>query len=381
VLLLGGIHPSRSPQQTLADIPEADYLFAGEAEPGLPALLDLLGGGSTIPAESLAAVPGLAWRLSGAARVNERIYPEDLDALGLPAWDLLQPLRCQDYPPTLFVRQRPFAPIITSRGCPYHCTFCGGHNVSGYRLRQRSVEHVLREIALLRREHGIREVHFEDDNFTINRNWVMAFCERLLETGWNLSWTMPNGVRLDTLDAELLKLMQYAGCYLMIIGVESGSDRVLRHMRKNLTVRQVEEKTAMMHQAGILTHAFFMVGYPEERPADIRATQKLSLRLPLVGAHFASFRPLPGTECSENLLESGQITTFPHSARSGTFASVVYAPRGMTVAQVKAWQWRMLLAFYLRPRILWFYLHEFLGNPKLVLSLVRRARLYLFKIS
>jgi radical SAM superfamily enzyme YgiQ (UPF0313 family) len=380
-LLLGGIHPSSAPERTLEEIPEADYLFAGEAEPGLPALLDLLAGGAPVPAASLAGVPGLVWRDGGSVRTNARIFPEDLDALGFPAWDLLQPLRCQDYPPTLFVLRRPFAPIITSRGCPHRCTFCGGHNVSGYRPRQRSVDHVLREIGLLRREHGIREVHVEDDNFTINRSWVVEFCERLLETGWDLSWTMPNGVRLDTLDAELLTLMQQAGCYLMIIGVESGSNRILRHMRKNLTVGQVEDKIAMMHRAGILTHAFFMVGYPAEEPADIRATLDLSLRLPLVGAHFASYRPLPGTECSDTLLQSGEITAFPHSARSGTFASVVYAPPGMTVAQVKGWQWRMLLAFYLRPRILWFYLREFLGKPKLVLSLLRRARLYLFKIS
>jgi radical SAM superfamily enzyme YgiQ (UPF0313 family) len=376
VLLLGGIHPSSAPEQTLADVPDADFLFAGEAEPGLPALLDLLAAGTPSPA-ALAAVPGLGWRAAGAARVNAKVFPEDLEAIGLPAWDLLQPLRYQRYPPTLFVRQRPYAPIITSRGCPFPCTYCGGHNVSGRRTRRRPLELVLREVELLHREYGIRELHIEDDNFTLDRAWVAAFCERLIASGRRLTWTMPNGVRLDTLDLELLRLMKRAGCYFLILGAESGSDRILRQVRKRQTVRQVEEKAALVHEAGILAHAFFMVGFPDERPEDCRATLELSLRLPLIGAHFASFRPLPGTESAEQLLASGEVASLAPSAQAGTFASVVYAPRGMTVAQVKAWQRRMLLAFYLRPRILWFYLRESLRHPFLAGGLLRRARLYL----
>ena len=377
LVLLGGIHPSSAPEQTLRDIPEADYLFAGEAESGLPELLDLLERSPSPQPESLAAIPGLGWRTPEVDHVNERIFPEDLDELGLPAWDLLQPLRYQDYPPTLFVRQRPFAPIITSRGCPHRCTYCGGHNVTGYRLRQRSVALVLQEIALLHLQYGIRELHIEDDNFTMNRSWVVEFCERLLETGWDLSWTMPNGVRLDSLDLELLKLMKRAGCYLLIVGVESGSDRILGEMKKKLTIRQVEEKITLIHQAGILAHVFLMVGYPGEGPEDIRATLRLSLKLPLIGAHFASFRPLPGTECTDALLATGEIQTLSLSAESSTFASVVYAPRGMTLRQVKSWQRRMLLRFYLRPRILWFYLREFVRKPAQAVNLFRRARLYL----
>jgi radical SAM superfamily enzyme YgiQ (UPF0313 family) len=379
LILLGGIHPSSAPRQTLVAAPETDYIFAGEAELGLPTLLDLLERTPAPSAESLATIPGLGWRSSGISQVNERIFPEDLDALGMPAWDLLQPLRYQDRPPTLFVRQRPFAPIITSRGCPQRCTYCGAHNVSGHRPRRRSVNLVLQEIALLHQGYGIRELHIEDDNFTLDRRWVVEFCERLLGTGWDLSWTMPNGVRLDTLDLDLLRLMKRAGCYLLIVGVESGSDHILRQMRKKLTVRQVEEKVALIHQAGILAHALLMVGYPVETARDFRATLKLSLRLPLIGAHVSGFRPLPGTECADVLLASGELRSLSAAAESSTFASVVYAPRGMTVNLVKAWQRRMLLAFYLRPRILWFYLRESARNPGLALNLLRRVRLYLLR--
>ena len=377
-IVLGGIHPSSYPEPTLRGIPAADFIFAGESEPGLPRLLDLLAAGRGGDAAELAAVPGLGWRDRTEVRINPKAPVSDLDALGQPAWDLMDPRRYQAYPPTLFVRRRPFAPIITSRGCPFLCTYCAGHNVTGRRIRERSLDAVFEEIALLRERFGIREIHIEDDNFTARRERVMDFCDRMLAAGWNMTWTMPNGVRLDTLDEDILKHMRRAGCYFLILGVESGSDRILRHMRKKITVARVEEKAALVARAGILCHAFFMLGYPEETEADFQATLDLALRLPLIGAHFSSFRPLPGTPIAEELVTRGEIQAFDFSAERGTFASVVYAPRGSTPERVKVWQKRMLRRFYFRPRILARYAWEILRRPGLFVNLLRRAWLYLF---
>lgn len=380
VLLLGGIHPSSYPEPTLRAIPEADFLFCGEAENGLGALMQVLSqnGLRERDPKSLSAVPGLVWHgPDGQIHNCGPENPASLDSLGLPDWSLLNPLQYQAYPPTLFVRQRPFAPIITTRGCPYLCTYCAGHNVSGYKIRARPLDLVFEEIAELRRRFGIRELHIEDDNFTFSPDRVAEFCERLLSLNAGLTWTMPNGVRLDTLSADLLRLMKRAGCYFLIVGVESGSEKILRHMRKKITVPMVEEKVRLVKEAGILAHAFFMLGYPEEGRGDIQATLDLSLRLPLIGAHFSSFRPLPGTQISKELEVRGEISGFEFSSAKSTFASVVYAPPGMTRDEIKAWQKKMLLAFYLRPRILWRYALEMLRHPGLALNLLRRAWLYL----
>jgi anaerobic magnesium-protoporphyrin IX monomethyl ester cyclase len=377
--ILGGIHPSSFPLPTLEALPQVDYIFCGEAETSLIGLLDILQENPRRPDHgALALIRGLGWRTDGQARVTPNVPITELDALGMPAWELINPLRYQNYPPTLFVRQRPFAPIITTRGCPYRCTYCAGHNVGGYRLRNRSLDLVFREINLLVQRFGIRELHIEDDNFTWNRERVMEFCEELLRRNLGLTWTMPNGVRLDTLDLEMLRLMKRAGCYLLILGVESGSDRILSHMHKKITVAQVREKAALVRQAGILPHAFFMLGYPEETAEDIQATYHLALSLPLIGAHFSSYRPLPGTESAEALLKRGEIKAFDFTAEHGTFASVVYAPPGMTVPQIKAWQRRMLVRFYFRPRILARYLWEMVRHPGLAVNLLRRAWVYLF---
>lgn len=377
VLMVGGIHPSSYGEQTLLAVPEIDYLFCGEAEDSLPALLDLVSREKTPVVTDLAEIPGLGWRAQEQPRINPSANPHELDALGMPAWDLLDPRQYQHYPPTLFVRQRPFAPIITTRGCPYLCTYCAGHNVSGHRIRNRSLGLVFEELELLRNRFGIREIHIEDDNFTWQRERVMAFCEGLLQRNWKLTWTMPNGVRLDTLDLELLKLMKQAGCYLLILGVESGSDRILQHMQKKITVAQVEEKVRLVRQAGILPHAFFMLGYPEETPEDIQATLRLALRLPLIGAHFSSYRPLPGTLSAAELIARGEISDFDFSPGKSTFASVVYAPKGQTIEQIKDFQKHMLLHFYLRPGILWLYLRELLRHPGMLLNLARKAWRYL----
>jgi radical SAM superfamily enzyme YgiQ (UPF0313 family) len=379
VTILGGIHASSFPEATLSAIPEADYLFVGEAETGLSKLLDALAADTQPAKKRLTTIPGLGWRDGRTLRLNPKAEQKDLDALGMPAWSLLNPLKYQRYPPTLFVHQRPFAPIITSRGCPHVCTFCAGHQVSGRKIRTRSLDAIFAEIAELRQRYGIRELHIEDDNFTHSRARVVEFCKRLIRLDWRLTWTMPNGVRLDTLDAELLALMKRAGCYLLILGVESGSGRILAHMRKKITLAQVEEKTALVAQAGILPHAFFMLGYPGETESDLQATLKLALRLPLIGAHFSSYRPLPSTQSADELIARGEIQPFEFSAtqEQGTFATVVYAPKGMTRARVKQWQRTMLLRFYLRPGIAWVYFRETLAHPGLIINLFRRAWRYL----
>jgi radical SAM superfamily enzyme YgiQ (UPF0313 family) len=379
VTLVGGIHPSSYPEPTLESLPEADYIFVGEAEPGLQAWLKQYATSQSSEEAALAKIPGLGWRQQGKTQINPRVQNMALEGLGLPAWDLMDPMRYQQHPPTLFVRQRPFAPIITTRGCPFHCTFCAGYNVTGYRVRNRPWDEVFEEIDFLRQKYNIRELHIEDDNFTWHRPRAVEFCEELIRRNWKLSWTMPNGVRLDTLDLELLKLMKRAGCYLLILGVESGSDRILEHMRKKITVKQVEEKVNLVQKAGILPHAFFMLGYPEETPADIQATMDLSLRLPLIGAHFSSYRPLPGTESARQLIERNEIKDFEFASEKGTFASVIYAPRGMQPEQIKNWQKKMLRAFYFRWRILWLYGLETLRHPGLFFGLLRRAFLYLFR--
>lgn len=365
-LVIGGPHPSCLPDHLFSYIPEIDYAIAGEAEAGLAQLADGLEAGGFDPA----AIPGLAWRSEGAVRANPPRFEPDLDALGLPAWDLLRPDIPVLAPHGAFVRRQPSAPIVTSRGCPYPCTFCAARSVSGRRIRQRSLESVLAEVALLTDRHGIRELHIEDDNFTFRREFVEGFCEGLLRRGGTLPWCCPNGVRLDSLDPELLRLMRRAGCYSLSLGIESGAPRVLAMIRKGLEPDGIRERVARIREAGIKTTGFFIIGFPTETAAEIEATIRFARELALDRAQFSTFLPLPGTVYFDELIAAHGLDGIPWEGFLTTEAFEV--PGGLPRGELVRLQRRAFLRFYRRPGTLLRLAGEIRG-PRHLAHLAARA--------
>ncbi len=354
VTIVGGPHPSAVPTETLDYFGDSlDYAFAGEAETGLPLLLSRVASGSVADAH---AVPGLVWRDGIAARANPRTFEDDLDARRV-AWDLIPPGSYPRAPHGAYFRQFPVAPVVTSRGCPFHCTFCAAECVSGRKIRRRSVENVVDEIAFLRGRHGVREIHIEDDNFTGKKEYVLSFCESLRRAAPGVTWTCPNGVRIDTLDREMLEAMKASGLYFLSVGVESGCDRILRAMKKSLTREKIEEKVRLVHEAGIGVSGFFMLGLPGETAAEMEETVRFALRLPLSRASFANFQPFPGCEEFARLRESGELPVDWESF-APTLQSTTYSPRGTTVGDLRRLRKRALWRFYSRPRVAWGMLRE-----------------------
>ena len=198
-IILGGPHPSCSSLNIFQFFPEIDWAFKGEAEIGLVRLLDLLAENEEISQKDMADIPGLIWRSNEQTVANKQIFIDDLDSLGMPSWDLLRPDTYPLAPHGGFFKNYPIAPIIITRGCPFSCTYCAGYLVSGKKIRSRSVDEVIKEIKLLYYQYNIREIHIEDDNFTFNADLVRDFCRKLKENNLNITWTCPNGVRLDTL--------------------------------------------------------------------------------------------------------------------------------------------------------------------------------------
>ena len=365
---VGGPHPSAVPRETLEYFGDClDFGFAGEAESGLPFLLGIIEGGR---GEGLDKVPGLAYREGKEVRTNERRFEEDLDRLAV-AWDLIPPDRYPRSPHGAYYRRFPVAPIVTSRGCPHQCTFCASACVSGRKIRRRSVEGVFEEIGWLHRRHGVREIHIEDDNFTGSRDYVLAFCDRMRNTFPGVSWTCPNGVRMDTLDREMLRAMKESGLYFLSVGVESGSDRVLERIKKNLTVERMEEKIRLIREAGIGISGFFMLGFPGETKEEMEETIRFAARLPLDRASFANFQPFPGCEEFDRLRRSGELTV-DWDLFAPTLQSTTYAPSGVDVRTLRRLRKRALWTFYARPAIVWKMLGE-VRSPGHVLHVLRRG--------
>jgi anaerobic magnesium-protoporphyrin IX monomethyl ester cyclase len=344
VTVAGGPHPSALPEQTVRENPALDFALAGEAETGLPMLAAELENGRM----GFEHVPGLVWRNEHAVRCNAPALVDDLDSLGFPMWELIDP---RDYPVAVsgfFYKNAPIAPIVTTRGCPHLCTFCGGRAVSGRKLRRRSPGNVIREIEMLKADYGVREFQILDDNFTASRKFVSEICTELIERKLNMTWCLPNGVRIDTLNDDLLTLMRKAGCYEFAVGIESGSQRVLDHMKKHLTLEQIERGVSMVSRHGINVNGFFITGYPWGDEDDIRKTIEFACKLDLRRANFTNFLPLPGTESTRLLMEEGRLNDVDWSEMF--YAKTAFAPPGMTKAELKRWQRRAFLRFYLRPR-------------------------------
>ncbi len=350
ITLIGGPHVNGVPELAMAQLPDARLGLHGESEPGLLALLQRLDAGRSPEDPS---VPGLLWREGDAVRRNPQGRNEDVDALPWPAWDLMPPRSYPAAPHGTFSKRLPTAPTITTRGCPCLCTYCSVELVHGRRIRRRSAEDIVEEIAFLQRHHGVREINLEDDAFTASKAHAMAFCEEILRRGLDLPWTLPNGVRLDRLDAELVRTMERAGCHAMAVGIESGSPEVLAHMRKGLDLQTVQEKVAMIaRETDIRLQGMFIIGYPNESAADIQRTIELALRLPLHRAQFGLFLPLPGTAIYQQLVASGEID--PRALPWDDFVvhRAVFAPSGMSREQLVQARNSAFRRFYLRPRIL-----------------------------
>ncbi len=350
--IIGGPHPSSVPEETMHYFgSDLNYAFVGEAEIGLPKLLDRLAGRKETALEE---IPGLVWSKENRIRINQPILMDDLDKLGLPAWDLINP---QTYPEAqhgAFFENFPIAPIITTRGCPFHCTFCAAHLIAGRKLRKRSVNHILNEIKLLYANYGIREFHVVDDNFSWDRKFVKEFLERLIELNIKISWAVPNGVRMDTFDTEILELMKKSGLYLISVGIESGTDRILKMIKKGITTKKIKKYLQMIKSSGIALAGFFIMGLPTEKRHEIEKTIKFSLELPLIRANFFTYLPFPGTESYNSLHSRGELTKVDWE--SFYFMSAAYTPEGINRNELKYLQRKAFIKFYLRPKILYYNL-------------------------
>ncbi len=347
-LVCGGPHVTVAATQTLQDLTELDYGICGEGEAAFPALLAALQSGS-----GLDKVPSLVWRNQAVIVTNPLLRPQNLDDLPPFPWHLMPPASYPMQPHGVLNKGFPIAPLVATRGCPCACTFCSAGAEMGRTVRRRSPTSIVDEIELLVRKFGVNEIHFEDDNFTLDRDFALAVCNDILSRDLKVAWACPNGVRLDRLDPELVQLMEQSGCYSVAVGIESGSERMLKRMKKGLVPDQVLQGLAMIHQhSRIRVTGFFLLGHPGETLDDLETTRRFLLKAPLDRISLSPFMPLPGTQSAAELIEQGKISATPDwpkliSYKDDDYVSYCELPGPALLALAR----RISLRFYLRPRI------------------------------
>jgi len=353
ITIVGGPHPSAAPKHTLSFLKEADFAFRGEGEIGFPLFVKYLENGQK---SRFKDVPGLVWREGEGIVCNEPIFHQNIDDFDFPAWDLIRP---DEYGQPGSIVPKGWAYIITSRGCPYQCTFCSAHIIAGRKMRYRSIDNVIQEIKDLYSRHGIRKFSILDENFTLNRRRAEEFCERILDEDVKFEFMLPNGVRLDTLTEGLLNLMKRAGFLKRIaVGIESGSERILRMIRKNLTKEGVKEKIELMNRMGFQPIGYFILGFPTETREEMQETIDFAMSLKLYRAAFTPLIPLPGTEIFDTLVRSKELSADFDFSKLST-DKVNYAPKGISEEELDIIRRKAVLRFHLRPRVILNFMQDY----------------------
>lgn len=359
-ILIGGPHLTSVPQETMQRFPAFDIGVVGEAEVTLIELLAAL----TRQEGNLDAINGLVYRLNGALRTTPaRALIQDLDSLPYPAWDLLPDLRQYYQPAADSLYRFPATLLITSRGCPGRCVFCD-RSVFGNTLRAYSAEYCMGMIQQLITHYGIRDIFFEDDNFLAFRTRTIELCNLLIAQRLDLTFSIMG--RVDMVTPELLALLKRAGCWQINYGLESGSQRILDIIGKGTTVEAAEQALRMSHAAGIKVKGLFMVGNPGEDRQSIKETCAFIRRMPIDDFHMTFFTPFPGSEVAGWAATYGAFN--PDWNALNMFTPGTFIPFGFTAGELARFHRQAYRIFYLRPRIIWYYLRK-LRHPRMIKKL------------
>ncbi len=333
-ILGGGPHSSLVPEQAALEMPAIDALCTGDGEVIFPRMLQALAEG-----RPLAGMAGVVTLVDGEPVVGPPApQVHDLDSLPLPARDLVDLHRFR--PSIGHFKQLPNTTMVASRGCPYRCTFC----VAANDFRQRSPESVLAEIDHLVQDCGIRDILFYDEDLPRNREWMVRVCEGLIERDYDLVWS--GNARVDRVDPALLRLMRKAGCWKLLMGLETGSPGTLRRMAKDFTLDQARASVAAATEAGIAVFGTFIFGAPGETYEEALATIDYAVSLRHVEfAKFLNFTPFPGTPFWDRLEKHGRLVD-PSLMQMN---HISFVPHSMTIEQLQDLHRRATHAFYRRP--------------------------------
>ncbi len=341
LVCLGGYHPTFMDKECLMECDAVDVVVRREGE---YTVLDLTR--SVVDGEEeLGEILGITYRDEDGRPVRNPDRPliQDLDTLPFPARHLLPMDRY-----TFFGSRTSATTIVSSRGCPMRCEFCASAALHGHRLRTHSAERVVAEMLHVHERYGSDIIAFVDDTFTYDRRRVEKICHLLIESDVNITWGC--SARVDTVDKDLLELMKEAGCSTLFFGVESGSQEILDNVNKGFTVEQTKRVFEICKDIGIITVASAVVGLPGETHKSAKRTIKFLKELDPDYAIVSVATPYPGTKFYERAEKEGLIEE--KSWDKFTLMDPVIRTTELTPNEVKKYQKRAMIEFYMRPKYL-----------------------------
>jgi anaerobic magnesium-protoporphyrin IX monomethyl ester cyclase len=305
LMVLGGEHCTAVPELSLRTSP-FDIVILGEGEETFTRFAKAL-----LAGEPWRDIPGIAFIDEGQYR-NNGLSPRNrnVNDIPMPDWD--------SFPIEEYIARHQInganlgrsMPLLSTRGCPYQCTFCSSPNMWTTRYVPRDPVKVADEIELYRDKYNIVNVDFQDLTAVVKRKWVIEFCNELIRRNLNVTWQMPSGTRSEVFDAEVADLLYRSGCRALAFAPESGSPEILQKIKKQVDLKHMMEAMHIAVRQGFNLSCFLVIGFPDDTRATLRQSLQLVRRMAVLGVHDVSvskFVPYPGSVLFKRLQQEGRI--------------------------------------------------------------------------
>lgn len=350
--IFGGVHVSAMKEKALADFPELDFAVVGEGE---QTLLELMRNFDDDPGK----IEGIVFRTQNEEVVfsGYRKNHAVLDELPFPAYEKL-PGYPEAYKLPIFNYPRtPNTSCISSRGCPYACSYCD-RSVFRRSFRYNSAGYLFEHLTYLKDRFDIRHINFYDDQFTFNRPRIELFCRMMIDNPLNMTFNC--AVRAEHIDLDLLKLMKAAGCWMISLGIETGDPDLLANHRQNADLDMLAEKIRLIKRVGIRTKGLLMMGLPGETERSIQRSMDYVFSLPIDDFNLSKFTPFPGAPIYENIHRLGEFIEDWEKLDCMRFQFVT---NGMSRELLDKLFIKYYKTHYMRPKVLLGYLSMLWKSP------------------
>jgi len=357
-VVFGGVHMSALRDRLLRDFPIIDYGVVGEGEETLLELMESNENG-------LHSIEGLVFRDNGdVIFTGFRRKLLDMDSLPFPSYEKLHGFPESYQLPIFSYPKAPNTTVITSRGCPYTCSYCD-RSVFRRTYRYNSPKYMVEYLSYLQDRFNIKHVIIYDDTFTLKRQRVIDFCELKIKSGLKMSFNC--AARTEQLDFEMLKLLKRAGCWMISLGIETGDPELLKKHRSYLPnnkmdnpLENIRAMVNLIRKAGIRVKGLFMLGLPGETEESIRNSMNYVFTLPLDEFNLTKLTPFPGAPMYSTIREHG---SFEENWELMNALNFIFVPKGFTKERMEECYREFYRCYFTRPAILLKYVTMIWKSP------------------
>ena len=350
-LICGGEHFTGLPDYSMETSP-IDYIVTGEGEDAAVALFEALQNGTSIE-----EIPGVVYRDGDEIKkTGPQRRRRNLDELPWPAWDLVDIEVYNRWELVNGVRAGQTVPILATRGCPYSCTYCASPQMWTTRYYTREPQDVADEIEYYHKQYGATNFPFQDLTAIVKRDWIIEFCNALLDKKMDITWQFPSGTRCEVIDDEVAKLLHDTGGKHLAYAPESGSEKTRDLIKKRMKTDSLLNAVEASVRNKLNITCFFVLGFPHDTKEDLVLTRKLVRKLALMGIDdiaIGFFFPIPATALYNQLVERGDIKDndddflmTPIFANEAKLTEEHNYCDHLSARQLTWWKYRLLINFY-----------------------------------